>query len=132
MEVQQRLVSRGIGDFRRRELRAEIRVGEVMQRILVDLQGQSVRVPLPKRTAWSHAHLCDPGSEEAAHEVLPPLELGLDDDEAKVGLGVHIARHLLDLFNLQPDAIVDALNEAILRPPVSAHQHCKASMTREP
>ena len=62
--------------------------------------------------------LGDARAEIAAHEVLEALELGLDDDEGEVRLGVHVARHVLDLVDLALDAVVDALKEAMGRPAV--------------
>jgi hypothetical protein len=44
----------------------------------------------------------------------------LYDDQGKVGLGIHVARHLLDLFDLALDSIIDALEKPVGRPPVNA------------
>lgn len=61
-------------------------------------------------------HFCHAGSEVASDQELVPLELGLDDDEGEVGLGVHVARHVLDLFDLGLYPPVDALEESSRRP----------------
>jgi hypothetical protein len=57
--------------------------------------------------------LCNAGPQVAADEELVALELGLDYDEGKVCLWVHVAGEVFDLFDLLLDAVVDALEEAI-------------------
>jgi hypothetical protein len=37
----------------------------------------------------------------------------LQDDEGKVGLGIHVAGHVLNFFDLSLDAVVDPFEEAI-------------------
>lgn len=40
------------------------------------------------------------GSQVGTDEEFPALNLGLDDDEAEVRLGVHVAGHLFDELDL--------------------------------
>lgn len=55
-------------------------------------------------------YLGNPGSEITPDKELVPLQLGLDDDEGKVGLGIHVASHLLNLLNLGLDPRVNAID----------------------
>lgn len=64
-------------------------------------------------------HLGYSGSQITSHDVFVPLQFGLNDDQGEVGLGVHIASHVLDLFDLGFDALVDVLEEPVGRPPIS-------------
>lgn len=83
--------------------------GERVEGVLVDLGGLLVFGASEEYIAhWGfkigfwhvYTHLCYPGAQKRAHEKLEPLEFGLVQDEAEVGLGVHVARLLLDEFNL--------------------------------
>ena len=56
------------------------------------------------------------GSEVGADEEFPALDFGLDDDEAEVGLGVHVAGHLFDFGDLVLDEGGDAVYEAVFGP----------------
>ena len=47
-----------------------------------------------------YTDLCQSGAQETPHDEPVPLQLGLYDDESKVGLRVHVARHLFDPFDL--------------------------------
>lgn len=57
-------------------------------------------------------------SQVTPHQVLIPLKLGLYNDQSKVGLGIHIARHFLDFLDLLLDALVYALEQAVDRPTI--------------
>jgi hypothetical protein len=70
-----------------------------------------------QRDRKGHPYLCYPCSKKATYNVLVPLELRLHYNEGKVGLGVHVAGHFLDLLDLRLYPIVDALKQAIFRPP---------------
>lgn len=88
-------MSRRVRDFRRAE---PIRVlgREVVEGVFVDFR---------------HA-----GAQQGADEKFPALDFGLDDDEAEVGFGVHVARHLLDEFDLPFDPIRGAIDETVSGP----------------
>lgn len=58
-------------------------------------------------------YLGNPRAQVASHEIFESFELCLYDDEGKIGLWVHVARHLLDPLDLLLDAVVDALEETI-------------------
>ena len=58
-------------------------------------------------------YLRNPTPQKASNQVLVPLQLRLDDNERKVGFGVHVARHFFHFFNLPLDLVVDALEEAV-------------------
>lgn len=60
---------------------------------------------------------CDSSSEVTSNEKFIPLKFSLNDDESKVGLWIHISRHLLNFFNLRLDTRVDAFKQTISRPP---------------
>ena len=96
--VQQGLVAGRVGELHLGQARAQGVGREVVQRVAVDLG--------------------DARAQVAAHQVAVALELGLDHDQGEVGLGVRVARHLLDLFDLVLDVVVDALEEAIGGPAV--------------
>lgn len=61
-------------------------------------------------------YLGDSYSQVTSHEEFPPLQLCLQYNEGKVGLGIHVARHVFDLFNLRLDAVVDSFEEPVGRP----------------
>ena len=100
--VQQSLVAGCIGELHLGETSTEGVGREVMECMAVYLGQTSAQV--------------------AAHQILEALELSLDDDEGEVGLGIHVARHLLDTLDLALDIIIDALKQAIRGPamPVDA------------
>ena len=101
MVVEQGLVPRRVGQLGRREASSQGRGGQVMKGVPVDLG--------------------NPGSQVAPHDELVALKLGLDDNQGKIGLGVHVARHLLDLLNLLLDTLIYALEEALrLRRPAGS------------
>jgi len=55
----------------------------------------------------------------------------LDDNESKVGLGIHVPRHLLNLLDLLLDAVIDAIKETVGRPATAPMvRDDKASETR--
>ena len=49
----------------------------------------------------AQGYLGETGTEEAADEILVSLDLVLDNNGEEVGLGVHVACHVLDLLYLQ-------------------------------
>lgn len=51
---------------------------------------------------WWTTYLGDSRPQEGADQIFESLQLGLDDDEAEVGLGVRIPRLLLHPFDLRP------------------------------
>lgn len=62
------------------------------------------------------ADLCHTGSEVTSDEELVPFKLSLNNDESKVGLGVHVTRHVLNLFDLSLDIGIYALKQPIRGP----------------
>ncbi len=60
--------------------------------------------------------LCNPSPEIPSDKIFPPLELRLNDYEAEVRFGVHVACHFLHFFNLLLDALIDALNQTVCWP----------------
>jgi hypothetical protein len=61
-------------------------------------------------------HFCYSCPEIASHQKFVSFQLRLDDNESKVGLGVHVSRHIFNLFNLRFDLGIDPLKQAICRP----------------
>jgi hypothetical protein len=55
-------------------------------------------------------------SEVRTNEEFPAFYFGLDDDEAEVGLWVHVASHLFDKLDLLLDAVRCAFDQAVIRP----------------
>jgi len=55
-------------------------------------------------------------AQVTSDEIFVPLQLRLDHDEGEVGLGIHVPRHLFDLFDLLLYALRDALEDAVGRP----------------
>lgn len=98
MIVQQRLVAGRVGELHVGQPCAQGVGRQVVQGMAVDL--------------------CEAGAQVAAHEVFVAFELGLDDNEGKIGLGVHVARELFDFFDLLLDGRVDALEEPVGWPAV--------------
>lgn len=84
-----------------------------MQSVLVDLAEvsscaggmRSVRI-----------HLGNASPEITPDEVLVPLQLGLYDNEGKVGFRIHVTRHVLDFLDLALDPVIDAFEKASGRP----------------
>ena len=93
MVVEQGLVARRVGELGGRQACPQRRGRQVMERVPVDL-GYS-------------------GPQVATHEELIPFQLRLEDDQREVGLGVHVARHLLDFLDLLLDMVVDAVEEPV-------------------
>lgn len=56
------------------------------------------------------SHSC---TEIASNQKLVSLQFSLDDYESKIGLGIHVSSHILDMLDLLFYAIVDALEKAI-------------------
>lgn len=75
------------------------------------------RLSMMAARARSQAHLCYSCAQVTADDVLVALQFGLDDNQGEVGLGVHVAGHVLDLLDLGLDTLVDALEDAIRGPP---------------
>jgi len=59
-------------------------------------------------TYLGHAH-----SQVASHQKLVSLQLRLYDNEGEVGLGVHIARQVLNFVDLSLDAVIDSFEESV-------------------
>lgn len=73
------------------------------------------------REGWRggvETNLCYTRAQVAPHEELEALQLRLEHDERKVGARVHVASHLLHLFNLAFYAVVYPVEE-LARPSVS-------------
>lgn len=107
----------------------EVWGGEVVEGVFVDLRGALADV-LPRLTRENgcevgkrdgdikienreegRAHLCYPGAQVAPHKKLEALQLCLEHHERKVGPRVHVARHLLHLFDLAFYAVVYPVEE---------------------
>jgi hypothetical protein len=69
-----------------------------MQRVQVNLiEGWSAQ---QTQTHFPRAYLLYPCPEEAPHKELEPLQLGLDDNQLEIRLGVHVARLILNQLDL--------------------------------
>lgn len=83
-------MSRRIRNLRLAQPFQQRRCGQVVQGVFVDL-GNS-------------------GSQVGTNEEFPPLDFGLDDDEAKIRFGVHVTSHLFDQLDLLLDAVGGAFD----------------------
>lgn len=113
--VEESLVSRCVGQLCGRETIPQSLAGQIVKRMFVNLP-EHLFVSFCMLSTSFKVYLCNTGPEIAPHEKLVSFQLRLDDDEGKVGLGVHVARHLFHLFNLRLDASVYALKQAVRGP----------------
>lgn len=126
MIMQQCLMASRVCQFCFGKTGAESRRREVVESMFIDLQYQSrqlatlgANVRTRAEVDWRAAkigYLCDTSTKEASDEELEALKLGLNDNESEVGLGVHVTRHVFDLFDLVLNAIIDALKQTTCRP----------------
>ena len=96
MVVKQRLVAGGIGELHLGQARSQAVGRQIVQGVPVDLGDSSTKI--------------------APDEILVAFELCLDHNEGKVGSRIHVARHLLHLFDLGLDVPIDALEQPVCRP----------------
>lgn len=94
-----------------------------MQSMLVDLVLDRLATYLSIRQRSAAAiddleYLGNPRAQVAPHKIFEPFEFGLYDYESKIGLWIHVARHLFDPLDLMLDPIIHALEEAIGGPAV--------------
>lgn len=118
MVVQQKLVSSRVRLFDLRHACSEVIVGDVVEEVFVDLSiisKQKLAFSSVTQHVWgkNHSYLCNPCPQKRPNQILEPFQLGLDDNQGEIGLGIHVARHLLHSFYLLLDLVVDALEQPV-------------------
>lgn len=76
------------------------------------------------------SYLGNSSSKIAAYEEFVSFELGLYDYQGEIGLGVHVARHVFDLFDLRLDSVIYALKQPV-RWPARQRQYFSAQFLSE-
>lgn len=87
------LMARGLLDLRRRGRGSVVGICRSEWR-------EDVSQPTERCTGYRLAYLGDACSEVGPDEEFKPLQLGLQNDQREVGLGIHRPRHFFDGFYL--------------------------------